>query len=98
PALDARPWDGRAALRRRGYADYFGLDRIRRLGMGRRPVRRRSDRVQETRLRDALRRGQRVVREVRPLLRRHPARADRPGQTFLDLIENSALALAASTS
>src|ERR1700723_4224542 len=59
--------------------------------MGCRPFRRRSDRVQETRLRDALRRGQRVIREVRPLLRRHPPRAGRTRQTLLDLIETHAL-------
>src|SRR5208337_5639811 len=57
------------------------------LGMGGRSLRRRSARVQETRLRDALRRGQRVVREVRSVLCRHPSRGGRPRETFLDLID-----------
>ena len=64
------------------------IEALRRLGMGGRPVRRRSDRVQETRLRDALRRGERVVRKVRSFLCRHPPRAGRAGQTLLGLIEN----------
>src|ERR1700722_12810792 len=55
--------------------------------MGRGPFRRRPDRVQETRLRNALRRGQRVLRKIRLLLHRHPLRAGRTVETPLGLIE-----------
>ena len=47
-----------------------GLDRIRRLGVGRRSVRAGSAGVQEADLRDALRRGERQVCRVRAVLTR----------------------------
>ena len=49
----------RPPLRRPGPADHFRLDRPRRLGVGRRPLRQRPRRLQETHLRNALRRSQR---------------------------------------
>ena len=52
--------EDRPPLRRPGHADHLRLDRLRRLGVGRRPVRRRSARLQEADLRDALRRGERA--------------------------------------
>ena len=72
------PFDDRAAMmrehghigrqvRRQGHADHLGLDRVRRLGMGRRPVRRRSGRLQAADLRDALRSRERRLRRVRRL-------------------------------
>src|SRR5216684_259007 len=76
-APDARPRDDRAALRGPGHSDNFGLGRLRRLGMGRRPLRRRPAGVQETRLRDALRRVERALRRVRLVLRGNPAQARR---------------------
>ena len=47
-----------------------GADRLRRLGVGCRPLRRRPARLQEADLRDALRRGLGLVRRVRAVLRR----------------------------
>ena len=63
--------DDERARRRRPFvsqernAGDLGLDRIRRFRVGRRPLRRRSARLQETDLRDALRRGQRALWGVR---------------------------------
>ena len=54
-----------------------GRHRLRRLGVGRRPLRRRPRRLQEADLRDALRRGLGLVRGVRAVLRR-PAVLARP--------------------
>ena len=53
-----------------GHPDHLRGDRLRRLGVGRRPLRRRPRRLQEADLRDALRRGLGLVRGVRPVLRR----------------------------
>ena len=58
-AHDARPRRDRPPLRGRGHPDHLRLDRLRRLGVGRRPLRRRPAGLQEAHLRDALRRGQR---------------------------------------
>ena len=51
-------------------ADHLGIDRVRRLGVGGRPVCRRSARLQEAHLRDALRRSERRLRRVRAVLHR----------------------------
>ena len=67
---DARPRRDRPPLRGRGHADHLGVDRLRRLGMGRGPVRRRPARLQEADLRDAFRRGLGLVRRVRSVLHR----------------------------
>src|SRR5439155_9453833 len=69
-ADDEGPRGRRPALRGGRHADHLGLDRLRRLGVGRRPLRRRSPRLQEARLRDALRRRQRLVCRVRAVLPR----------------------------
>ena len=65
---DARARQGRPRVRGQGDADHLRLDRLRRLGVGRRSVRRRPADLQEADLRDAVRRGQRQVRRVRPVL------------------------------
>ena len=68
PAHDGGPRLHRPALRRPGDPDHLGLHRLRRLGVGRGPLRRRPCGVQEAGLRDALRRGQRPLRPVRAVL------------------------------
>src|SRR5579862_3000252 len=69
-APDERARSSRAPLRRRGSPDHHRLHRLRRLGVGRRPLLRRSARLQEAHLRNALRSRQRRLRAVRTVLRR----------------------------
>src|SRR5215469_5066471 len=66
---DARSRHRRTKIRRRSDADNLRLDRLRRLGMGRRSLRRRPSSVQKAGLRNALRRSERLLRQIRPLLR-----------------------------
>ena len=65
---DERSRPSRPPLRRRSQTDHQRLDWLRRLGMGRRSLRRRSTGLQEADLRNALRRSQRRLRPVRPVL------------------------------
>src|SRR6266478_3355454 len=70
PAPDERTRPGRTPLCRRSETDYHRLYRFRRLGVGRRPLRRRSPGFQKAHLRDALRPRQRRLCPVRKFLHR----------------------------
>src|SRR5450631_1186692 len=70
PAPDERTRTRRTPLCRRGETDHHRLHRLRRLGMGRRPLRRRSPGVQEADLRDAIRPRQRRLCALRKFLYR----------------------------
>src|SRR6202140_5096373 len=70
PAPDERTRSGRTPLCRRGETDHPRLHRLRRLGVGRRPLRRRSPGFQEADLRDALRPRQRGLCALRKFLYR----------------------------
>src|SRR6202140_3293967 len=70
PAPDERTRSGRTPLCRRGETDHHRVYRLRRLGVGRRPLRRRSPRFQEADLRDALRPRQRRLCPLRKFLHR----------------------------
>src|SRR5215469_642430 len=76
---DERARPGRTPLLGRSPPDHHRLHRLRRLGVGRRPVCRRPAGIQEADLRNALRRSLRRLRPVRRLLRRSAGDGGLPG-------------------